>query len=269
MSIKDILVHVDGDVTTSAGLALAIAQARRFGARLTGLFARNEVHGPAVVAHRPSDTLISAAKAAKEVFDKAAAGLDTRWWQVQHGSPDELIAEVVFCSHYVDLVVMSQATHRGDHVPPTLMEHLILESGRPVLVAPQEDGVTTIGERVVVGWRSAKQSARALHDALPLIDGAKEVLVASVRPLLRKDESAPAVDIVDHLRRHGLPANGERVHTEGLGIMDSLLSRAYDLNADLLVIGGHEGKILSFRGKAGAGTRHILAHMNLPVLFSS
>lgn len=268
MSIKDILVHVDGDVTTSAGLALAVAQARRFGARLTGLFARNEVHGPAVVAHRPSDTLTAAAEAARAAFEKAAEGLETRWWQIQHGGADELIAEVVFCSHYVDLVIMTQPTH-GAHVPSTLVEHLILESGRPILVAPQDGTGAPIGERVVLAWRSAKQAARALHDAMPLVVGAKEVLVTSVRGFTAKDSTTPPVDIVDHVRRHGLPATGERVHTEGLGIMDSLLSRAYDINADLLVIGGHVGKILSFRGKAGAGTRHILAHMNLPVLFSS
>jgi nucleotide-binding universal stress UspA family protein len=269
MSIKDILVHVDGDVTSSAGLALAVAQARRFGARLTGLFARNEVHGPAVVAHRPSDTLMAAADAAKAAFEAAAAGLETRWWQIQHGGADELIAEVVFCSHYVDLVVMTQPSPHGGHVPSTLVEHLILESGRPILVAPLDGTGAPIGERVVLAWRSAKQSARALHDAMPLVAGAKEVLVTSVRGFTAKDTSTPQVDIVDHVRRHGLPATGERVHTEGLGIMDSLLSRAYDINADLLVIGGHVGKILSFRGKAGAGTRHILAHMGLPVLFSS
>jgi nucleotide-binding universal stress UspA family protein len=269
MSIKDILVHVDGDVTTSAGLALAVTQAKRFGARLTGLFARREVHGPAVVAHRPSDTLLAEAARAKAIFEKAAAGLQTRWWQIEHGGEDEMVAEVVFCSHYVDLMIVTQPPVHGGHVPSTMLEKLILDSGRPILVAPVASKGEPIGERVVIGWRSGKQATRALHDSLPLIKDAKQVLVVYRRDLVAKDSTTPPVNIIDHLMVHGLPVEGERVMTDGLGVMDTLLSRAYDVNADMLVIGGHVGKILSFRGKAGAGTRHILAHMGLPVLFSS
>ncbi|RAU20368.1 universal stress protein [Paramagnetospirillum kuznetsovii] len=268
MSIKDILVHVDGDDSTKAGLTLAVAQAKRFGARLTGLFARREVYAAAVMAHRPSDTLLAEAAKAKVVFDEATQGLDTRWWQIEHGAQEELIAEVVFCSHYVDMVVVTQPTPNGGHVPATMVEQLILDSGRPILVAPAVGKGEAIGERVVIGWRSGKQATRALHDSLPLIKDAKELLVVYRRDLVSRDATTPPVDIIDHLRIHGLPVVGERVMTDGLGVMDTLLSRAYDVNADLLVVGGHVGKILSFRGKAGAGTRHILAHMGLPVLFS-
>lgn len=268
MSIKDILVHVDGDASTSAGLALAVAQAKRFGARLTGLFARREIHSAALVAHRPSDTLLAEAAKAKAIFEAAAAGLETRWWQIEHGAADEMISEVVFCSHYVDLVVVTQPLPHSGHVPSTMVEQLILDSGRPILVAPAVGESAPIGERVVIGWRSGKQASRALHDSLSLIRQAKELLVVYRRDFASKNSSTPPVNIIDHLVAHGLPAVGERVLTEGLGVMDTLLSRAYDVNADLLVVGGHVGKILSFRGKAGAGTRHILAHMGLPVLFS-
>ncbi|TAN55919.1 MAG: universal stress protein [Magnetospirillum sp.] len=268
MSIKDILVHVDGDESTRAGLALAVAQARRFGARLTGLFARNELYAPAVMAHRPSDTLLATAEAAKASFVAATAGLEARWWQIDHGGAEDMIAEAVFCCHYVDLVVLSQPASQGVHVPPTMVEKMILNSGRPVLVAPTDGRGAPIGQKVVIGWRSGKQASRALHDCLPLIEGAKEVLVVYRRDLVMKDATTPPVNIIDHLQAHGLPTQGERVMTEDLGVMDTLLSRAYDVDADLLVIGAHVGKVLSFSGKAGAGTRHILAHMGLPVLFS-
>ena len=268
MSIKDILVHVDGDTSTSPGLALAVAQARRFGARLTGLFARNELYTPALLAHRPSEALLATAEAAKAAFAAATEGLETRWWQIDHGGAEDMIAEAVFCSHYVDLVVLSQPASQGVHVPPTLVQRVILDAGRPVLVAPTDGKGEPIGRKVVIGWRSGKQSTRALHDCLPLIEGVKDLLVVYRRDLVKKDSTTPPVSIIDHLLAHGLPAVGERVMTEDLGVMDTLLSRAYDVDADLLVIGGHAGKALSFSGKAGAGTRHILAHMGLPVLFS-
>jgi nucleotide-binding universal stress UspA family protein len=268
MNIKDILVHLDGDAVDSGSLALAVAQAKRFGARLTGLFARKEISPTAMVARHPSNTLLAQAEAARKTFEAATTGLDTRWWQIIHGAENDLLGEAVFCSHYVDLVIVSQPAAYGKNVPETMVEQIILNSGRPVLVVPVEYKHRPLGKHVVIGWRSAKQAARALHDCLPLIDGAEQVLVASVRGFSPMDKTLPQVDIIDHLRVHGLPVSGERVNTEGLGVMDSLLSRAYDIDADLLVIGGHPGRSLSFSGKAGAGTRHILAHASIPVLFS-
>jgi nucleotide-binding universal stress UspA family protein len=267
--IKDILVHLDGDDANVAGLAMAVLQAKRFGARLTGLFARNELDALAKISKKPSEALQAAAEAAKDMFDKATEGLDTRWWQVEHGAPDDLVAELIFCSHYFDLMVVSQPTAKGLHVPATLVQQLILNAGRPILVAHEDYKGEPVGRRPVVAWRSGKQASRALHDALPLIAAAEDVLLVSVRGLTPLNEDTPRVDIVDHLRAHGLPVKGERVNTEGLGIMDGLLSRAYDHDADLLTIGGHVGKALSLSGKAGTGTRHILAHMALPVLFSA
>ncbi len=268
MGIKDILVHVDGEASTAPGLALAVAQARRFGARLTGLFARNEMYAPALLAHQPSEALLAAAEAAKAVFEAATEGVRTRWWQIEHGGAEDIVSESVFCCHYVDLVVLSQPSSQGIHVPPAMAQKIILNAGRPVLVAPANGHGAAIGQNVVIGWRSGKQASRALHDCLPLIEGAKELLVVYRRDLVTKDASTPQVNIIDHLTEHGLPARGERVVTEGLGVMDTLLSRAYDVDADLLVVGGHVGNILSFTGKAGAGTRHLLMHMELPVLFS-
>lgn len=268
MNIRDILVYLDGDVADSGTLAVAVAQARRFSARLTGIFARREVSSSAVVARQPSEGLLTQADAARKAFEAATGGLETRWWQIIHGGDQDLLAEAVFCSHYVDLVIVGQPAAYGKHVPETMVEQIILNSGRPVLVVPAGQGAKPMGRTVVLGWRPAKQAARALHDCLPLLDGGSRVLVASVRGFTPMDKSLPQVDVIEHLRAHGLKVEGERVNTEGLGVMDSLLSRAYDIDADLLVIGGHPGRALSFSGKAGAGTRHILAHASIPVLFS-
>lgn len=268
MTIKDILVHLDGDKVDGSTLSLAAEQARRFGARLTGLFARKEVSPTAMVARQPSNTLLAQADAARVAFEAATQGLQTRWWQIVHGAENDLLGEAVFCSHYVDLVIVSQPAAYGKHVPETMVEQIILNSGRPVLVVPVDYKTRPLGRTVVIGWRSGKQAARALHDCLPLVADSEQVLVASVRGFTPMDKTMPQVNIIDHLEAHGLKVTGERVNTEGLGVMDSLLSRAYDIDADLLVIGGHPGKTLSFSGKAGAGTRHILAHAGIPVLFS-
>lgn len=263
MVIKDILVHLDGEAVDANSVAVAAALAKRFSARLTGLFARSETVPTALVARRSSDTMLGVAEHARADF-AAKAGAEARWWQLTHGNSRDLVSEVTFCSHYADLVVMLQP---GPHVPDDLAEQIILQSGRPVLVVPNEGRFETIGRRVVVGWRSGKEAARALHDALPLMDGAEHVVLASVGKNGPVPESQPKVDILDHLRAHGLPVTGERIQTEGLGVMDSLLSTAYNNDADLLVMGAHAGSGLPL-SRSGAGTKHVLAHMRVPVLFS-
>ncbi|HTH15475.1 MAG TPA: universal stress protein, partial [Magnetospirillum sp.] len=74
------------------------------------------------------------------------------------------------------------------------------------------------------------------------------------------------LSIIDHLSAHGITVTREVLAGEDIGIMDLLLSRAFDQGADLLVMGAHGGYHLPFF--KGAGTRHILKHMTLPVLMS-
>jgi nucleotide-binding universal stress UspA family protein len=72
------------------------------------------------------------------------------------------------------------------------------------------------------------------------------------------------MDIIEHLTGNGVTAGLERMRAEDIGVMDLLLSRAYDLGADLLVMGAPAGS--SF-GKNG-GTRYLLRHLTMPVLIS-
>jgi nucleotide-binding universal stress UspA family protein len=55
---------------------------------------------------------------------------------------------------------------------------------------------------------------------------------------------------------------------EDVGIMDMLLNRVTDRGADLLVMGAH-GQIGFPFVSRGAGTRHVLRCMTVPVLLSS
>ncbi|MFX7996900.1 hypothetical protein ABTK59_20175, partial [Acinetobacter baumannii] len=56
-------------------------------------------------------------------------------------------------------------------VAPDFVETLILESGRPVLVVPYAGRFTSVAQRVLVAWSGGRESARALHDAMPLMSG--------------------------------------------------------------------------------------------------
>jgi nucleotide-binding universal stress UspA family protein len=268
MSFKDILVHVDGGACDTATVAAALAIATRFGARLTGLFARTDHFGPALVARQPSDHSNDTADTAEATFAQAcqSAGIACRWWRIPHGGRSDLLGEVLFCSFYSDLIIVGQDAASGILVPDSFAEDLILKSGRPVLLVPKAYAASTIGSRIAVGWRAGREAARAVHDALPFLETAAEVKVIAVGPKTHAPDDLPPVNVVEHLAAHGIKAEGEQLEIEGLGVMDALLSRAYDHDADLLVVGAHGGYVLPL-GR-GSATRHLLRHAAVPVLFS-
>lgn len=271
--MKDILVHLDDSERCTVRLDLAITLARRFGARLTGLFARLESHRPSAVAHRASESLLAARDAAKARFDTAtaAAGITARWWQLAHGETDHVVNETTFCARYADLVVMGQYDAHGACVPAELNETLILNCGRPVLVIPHSGQFPTLGEHVAVAWNAGKEAVRALNDAKPLMAGAGQVTLLSLHG--PHDERAtamgdvPRVDVIDHLAVCGIAAQLEHLAGEHVGKMDLMLSRLCDLGADLVVMGAHGPSALSL--KRDNATRYVLEHMTIPVLMSA
>lgn len=271
--MKDILVHIDDSERCTVRLNIAIGLAKTFGARLTGLFARAESHRPSAVAHMASDQLVQARDEAKAKFTAAcqAAGVACRWWQLAHGEPGHVVSETMFCARYADLIVMGQSEAKSKLVPEELVEHVILNCGRPVLVVPHTGTFPSVGERIAIAWNASKEAVRALHDAKPLMAQAKSVTVLSLRG--PSDSTAdslgevPQVDIVDHLAAWGVSAHAERLAGEHIGKMDMLLSRLCDLGADLVVMGAHGHYGLSL--KRGTGTRYVLAHMTVPVLMSN
>jgi nucleotide-binding universal stress UspA family protein len=69
------------------------------------------------------------------------------------------------------------------------------------------------------------------------------------------------------LARHGVKIEAAHIVSDDIGIGDMLLSRAADLGADLIVMGGY-GRSRLAEIVLGGATRHIFRHMTAPVLIS-
>ena len=266
--MKDILVQLDGGEVSPRRLDVALGLAGRFGARITGLFAQKESDPAALVARRPSARLAEAAAQSREGFTaaSAAAGVTGRWMALAHGDPGFVTAELAFCARYFDLAVIGQgASSDYPHLPDDAVEKVILDSGRPVLVIPRNGPSEPIGERIAVAWNASRESSRALHDSLPLLVEASAVTLLTVpRGEAPMPGELPEMDVIGHLAGHGVMARYERIRAEDVGVMDLLLSRAYDLGADLLVMGAPAGSAF---GKS-SGTRFLLRNLTLPVVIS-
>ena len=187
------------------------------------------------------------------------------WHLFGAGEADDLVARLAA----VDLVILGQ-TSRDYRLPAGLRpENIIVGCGRPVLVMPYAGAVGAIGRRVLVAWDGSREAARALHDALPLIGKAAAVTVMTVSAREASIErDRPSLDrVVRHLVRHGIAARAEETVGGDVPTSDLLLSRAADLDVDLIVAGAYHHS--QFReALIGGVSRDLLDHMTVPVLMA-
>jgi nucleotide-binding universal stress UspA family protein len=268
--LRDLLVHLDQSERAAVRLEMAVFLARAHRARLVGVFGQMaQPQQVGVVASWPSPEYAALAQASKAAFERATAGLpDAQWHDLNRGSDAEVLRQITEMAHYVDLVVLGQHDEHGkSFVPPELVEEVVLNSGRPALVIPYAGSFPEFARFPLIAWNSSRESAHAVNDALPLIAHCQQATVISVDARLDQ-ATASCANLVEHLARHEIRARSEVLVVEDVGIMDILLSRVSDLGADMLVMGAHGSIGLPFVSR-GAGTRHILRHMVVPVLMSN
>ncbi len=92
----------------------------------------------------------------------------------------------------------------------------------------------------MVAWSPSKEAARALHDALPLLENAASVTIVVVDDhLTRMEKAQPGADIAKHLARHDIAAEVRHVPCSDAGVTQTLLNEAVYLGADMIVLGGY------------------------------
>lgn len=271
MVFRDLLVHVDSTDLAEKRLRLAVELAARFGARLTGLLAESVTLGPSIVGRRDPDQVAKAAALARERFEAAAraAKVETGFWSVEARDNAELADWTVRACRYVDLAIFGGPAGEGDLLPGDLVEQVVLESGRPVLAVPPRVPFGKVGDRVLVAWTGSRASARAVNDALPFLEDAREVTVVSLQLPAPKTSGgrAPELDVAAHLAAHGIQARYERFIIGELGPVDHVLNRIADLGADLVVMGAHGGRAPQLP-KHEDTTERMLHALTTPLLLS-
>lgn len=270
MSLKNLLVHLDQGERTVARLAIAADLAREHKARLVGAFGqRGQAPQIGLVSAWPSEEYANARDASKAMFDKLTADLPSaEWHDINRGSDAQIMRHIIDLSRHADMVVLGQRDEQAKScLPEQMVGDVILESGRPVLVIPFAGDFARIGRHPLIAWGNAREAARALNDALPLIQHCDEATVLSFSARTEEGESSCA-GVARHLADHGIRSKTEILLVEDFGIMDMLLNRVTDRGADLLVMGAHGHIGFPFISR-GAGTRYILAHMTVPVLMSN
>jgi nucleotide-binding universal stress UspA family protein len=274
MAYHTILVHLDSSPSCAARTELAARLAREHGSHLIGLAPTGQVQIPIDIAStllEPGFLVASnhqlrvRAGLACEEFNALAAAANVASFEVLVDEDDHA-ASVIARACGADLVVVGQTERDAPLgvVNRDLPEQVALGSGRPVLVVPFAGRFGAIGQRVLVAWNNRREAVRAMADALPLLKRAQRVTVLTQRA---PDAPAPALQRLEAwLARHGVKAVCAHEVSE-LDVGNRLLSRASDLDIDLIVMGCYRHSRLSERVLGGA-TRTMLEQMTVPVLFA-
>lgn len=272
MPIKTILLHMSNDERHGARLDVAVSLAKRFDAYVDVLYIATPVHMPAAVTGRGASyayiaeaTAIAHEKAEAIEHEVRQALKDCSYsWEVVEGDHEELLATR---ATYSDLAVITQShpAHVEDRVLLHVPDRLPLDAPCPALVLPYDGTPAGFGRHVVVAWKNTREAGRALRDALPFLQAAEKVTVLTIDPPGHKGDSGR--DPMIFLERHGVRSQHKSEVHRGGDIGETILARAEEMGADLLVMGAYGHSRLREMVLGGA-TRTILQHMKVPVLMS-
>ena len=274
--IKDIVVHLTGSEEDDIRLAYAEAIARTFGSHVTGLYAHSMPElfaiADAAAAASVADHLIRESqqradlttKRLRMAMDALESEHDLRRFDLYPGTVGDALATA---AHTADLFVGTRPY--GD---PTgqqhIEEHVLFESGRGCLFVPPNGKPPKQYASILVAWKDSREAARAVSEALPFLQHARQVIVAlvEVEGASEQFRIEAGAEIGRHLSRHGVSAEIRKIggwaHAG-----EAILNEASLTGCDMIVMGGYgHSRIREF--VLGGATRHALANSTVPVLMA-
>lgn len=183
MAYRTILVDLSaGQQPVYERLGVARALAARFEATLVGLHATPPLgmagwdggwsaYIPPEYAEAERRAKQAAKDACRAAFDQARGSDPGAVWREVEGYPGW---SLVRAAHAADLVVAA----RDDRFE--VVEQIVTSTGVPVLMVPPGVPAEVGREAVVVAWKSSREAARAVHDALPFLRSAGRVVLCAV-----------------------------------------------------------------------------------------
>lgn len=284
MAIKTILAGLSGGTASAGALELACRLAGRFGAHLEGLHVGLDVEelmlssgasgfGLPVDGRWIDEITANAATMAGKVKESLAAavtrhslalvaepvpGKPGASFRSEAGDASVIVARR---ARFFDLVVLGRSDRVVDKPHSDAVEQTLLQSGRPVLLAPAEPPAT-VGETIAIGWNGSAQAVRAIVASLPFLREARQTVLIGIGN--RESEDAHAIQAYLHM--HGITASLRAVlKVPAVGAGGQLLSAAREEGADLLVMGAY-GQAPWREALFGGATREAVGMSLLPLL---
>ena len=208
---------------------------------------------------------------AQKVHDKfessiKAAGLRGNWF---YSECKDVVTEVVRQALYADLIMLG----RGDDNNRTI-DNVILTASCPTLLVPPSNISSGNFNRILIAWKNTRESARALHDSLPLLHKADDIKIVTFG-----DNNHEKQLLTTYLTTHGINARIDQQPLDSIpaeyglptdldhSIGNRLITLSKEENSDLIVMGGFGHSRLGDAVLSGV-TLQISRNAEIPVLMS-
>lgn len=269
--MKDILIHVRDFEKRTPAAQFGVRLAAAFGASVTGVYAcpRPMYIAPAfepelmTEAIQNTRELVKEAVQAKRSFiDWAASmGVPQSEWLVAEGPASDALAQAA-TRH--DLLVLDHA--EDDRGSAWDIPGVILKTDVPCIVLPHHGVHFGPFERIAIGWNGSPEAMRAVHAALPFLQGKQALLLWGEEPdRYHGVDWDPPFNIMEYLRTHGVSAEQHDVTGKYDDVGVVLMEKAMKYSADLFVMGAY-GRSRFSEWMLGGATRHVLTWADIPVL---
>jgi nucleotide-binding universal stress UspA family protein len=271
---KEILAHVPAHESAAGVIGSAVSVARLFAAHIDAVAAVEHAdRDPA--ARDPSASGLETIAAFEDTAEAAALALlqfETAAREAGLSYGKRLIADgahtvermLVQASRLYDVCIIAQPNlaTAGAAQP----QAMLFDSGRPVILIPRvhREGITL--DHVGICWDGGRYAARALHDAMPLLELAGCIdIIAINEPGICLESSAET--LASHLSRRRLNIRVTQPKSNQPNIYQAIMAVAAEVGCKLLVMGGY-GHSKAGRFVLGGVTRDALGDMSLPTFMS-
>jgi nucleotide-binding universal stress UspA family protein len=197
------------------------------------------------------------------VVREAHFGLDhaTASFAAVTGREEDIVAQQ---ARLADLTVVPHPDAGEDVSSSDALHAVLFDSGRPVMIAPQQP-VETIGKRVCLAWNGTAESAESALSAIPWMKEAEAVRILSADGYQRRGPAAP--ELASYLALHGITSDIIMFPSIRNSVGAGLLEAARQFGCDLLSMGAYSHSRLR-QLILGGVTRHVLENATVPVMMT-
>jgi nucleotide-binding universal stress UspA family protein len=233
------MVHVDVEHDSKRRVELAIGLADRFQATLIGVagcalwpaFTAGDV-GLTKSSEYDVQKLMARFEQRGKTFRARSRSLRHIEWRSALEPPGELLLRE---ARAADLLIVGRKRSPDDPDPGVIA----LRAGRPVLLVPDTAAALAL-RRVVVAWKDSRECRRAVRDALPFLQQAKEVLLVEIGEAESEPQAKKNLaDVGAYLVRHRVIVAAEAWRRPRGPVAADLLHVVKEEKADLIVAGGY------------------------------
>lgn len=281
MTVKSILVPLDGSEASFAVLDTALVVANRFNAKIKGMHIRSKTGDlPFELDYVPEKLKRSVVVEAERVSTENARAVYDQFveyckkhdiavgdslndesvgavWREEMGSvSDVLIRHGRLC----DVIATSRPARKKGSVLRSpageKMESLLMRAGRPILMVPPDWSAHRVG-RAAFAWNESLEASRAMAMTMPWLTQMDEVTV-----ILSRKREAGVPDLKEYLTLHGVKSNFQFLPDKPKSVGQAILDCCSSNRIEMLVVGGFSharSRELVF----GGVTRFLLINSNV------